>query len=48
MRNLKVMRLGHDVKGYMITDDDTLEIISKHRTEDVANKVLNMMLKKYR
>jgi hypothetical protein len=48
MAKLRIMRRGHDVKGFMITDDDSFEIIGKYKTEEAAQKVLNKMLKKMR
>ena len=42
---LVIKRLGHDSKGYMITDNDTLEIISRHRTKANAIKRLNSIKK---
>ena len=29
---------GHDVKGYMVSNKDTYEIISKHKTKEQAEK----------
>ncbi|MEA3430341.1 MAG: hypothetical protein U9R08_03635 [Nanoarchaeota archaeon] len=40
---LRIKKLGHDKSGYMITDEDTLEIISKHKTKESAIKMLNLL-----
>ena len=43
--NLKILKRGHDTKGYMISDDDTLEILSFHKTEQTAKKRLKELMR---